>query len=1105
MMVLFTSMSDKKARKTTRWILDAFAERIGQDTWQTAITEDGLKMVYKLLRRHATKSMSVSCRWIRSHTRSQLLWIVGDRSRFNAEGNVPVNATLKELQHQEWENAWGHLPQIKALAGVAGLLHDWGKCNDAFQDKLKTSKKGTDPYRHEWISCRLIAGLVLLSGDKQSDAWIPMLLENRFQESDLMEVVKRQIQEPLSELPPIASMLCWLILSHHRMPVRSASGYEDVSRDSFNDVMDHIDASWGYERDSDEIGTVSFQHGLLADSSPWRKSLEKWLSRLLDQKDALLTVWQTPSMRPLLLYARLSLMLGDYFVSSCDADERWKGNTELFANTYHHELKQKLDEHLVRVSKEAVQIAHFLPAFEDKMPVISDASILRRKSPEPYTWQDKAVRQIQSLYNDKTESCGEKGFFIVNMASTGCGKTFANAKIMQALSSNHKSLRYVLTLGLRTLTLQTGDEYRRRIRLSSDEMAVLIGSAAIRRLHEEDQDEWDTAYQESLYDGILDGDFPEQDEFLDVFFSAVKQQGKKDKKDKKDWTKKNKQLLYQPVLVATIDHMMPATETIRGGRYMLPLLRLMSSDLVIDEVDDFGPSDLQAIARLVHLAGMLGRNVVISSATIPPDLAKGLFAAYRSGRACWAAFFKKRASAVCFWCDEFQSQGEVFSVTDMEWDQGFHMAQQKFLVKRIDRLNQLITKRKGSLISCAEALEKPSGEERRKAYFYTIQQAVIRLHASNCCKDAATGKQVSIGLIRMANIKPCTALGKYLLEADWPADIEPRIMVYHSQQVLLLRHEQERYLDRVLHRKGDYCDTVDFQDPILRHIIDTTSASQVIFLVVSTPVEEVGRDHDFDWAIIEPSSYRSFIQLSGRVLRHRRLVQDIGSPNVGILQYNYKGLMDASGKKVVFHHPGFETEQYRLVSHDLAKLVDESMSEGGLDAIPRIRKAVPLSPHTRLADLEQQVMQDFGDLSTHGAAVLHGWLEEYWYLTGIPQKLNPFRASYGNIELYLSWNGKGWEFQERDERTGEYVCRTSIYGITMGTEPQNNRFWLSRDYAASIRQRWEAESNSLEDSMHGMENLCHRYGGLTIPIYPWTQTDRIQYRYSDQFGIYQEI
>ena len=34
------------------------------------------------------------------------------------------------------------------------------------------------------------------------------------------------------------------------------------------------------------------------------------------------------------------------------------------------------------------------------------------------------------------------------MASTGKGKTIANAKIMQALSKDAQSLRYILALGL---------------------------------------------------------------------------------------------------------------------------------------------------------------------------------------------------------------------------------------------------------------------------------------------------------------------------------------------------------------------------------------------------------------------------------------------------------------------------------------------------------------------------------------------------------------------------------------------------------------------------------------------------------------------------------
>jgi len=97
MMVTFVSQCEKNALKKTRRVLDAFANRIGDNTWQTVITEDGLLTVKKMLRQTASKSTAVSCHWIRSRARSQFLWVVGNKSKFNSEGVVPVNYTSKEV------------------------------------------------------------------------------------------------------------------------------------------------------------------------------------------------------------------------------------------------------------------------------------------------------------------------------------------------------------------------------------------------------------------------------------------------------------------------------------------------------------------------------------------------------------------------------------------------------------------------------------------------------------------------------------------------------------------------------------------------------------------------------------------------------------------------------------------------------------------------------------------------------------------------------------------------------------------------------------------------------------------------------------------------
>lgn len=116
------------------------------------------------------------------------------------------------------------------------------------------------------------------------------------------------------------------------------------------------------------------------------------------------------------------------------------------------------------------------------------------------------------------------------MASTGCGKTFANAKIMQAVSMDGKSLRYILALGLRTLTLQTGDEYRERIHLDRNDLAVLIGSSAVTKLHEENKEADKGKEKKGNRKGYLseepllpeeleyvDTESEEQSRFLDIF------------------------------------------------------------------------------------------------------------------------------------------------------------------------------------------------------------------------------------------------------------------------------------------------------------------------------------------------------------------------------------------------------------------------------------------------------------------------------------------------------------------------------------------------------------------------------------------------------------
>lgn len=176
MIVTFISQCEKKALPRTRRVLDAFANRIGDNTWQTVITEEGLLAVKKLLRQSATKSTAVACHRIKTRTRSELQWVVGNRSKFNSQGIVPVNwtkkdvfmdvTTMKPKQDEFYANthlqalaehlfAVGYISQqlfksvvnndensnLATVAFLAGCLHDIGKLDPEFQKWVKKQKQ----------------------------------------------------------------------------------------------------------------------------------------------------------------------------------------------------------------------------------------------------------------------------------------------------------------------------------------------------------------------------------------------------------------------------------------------------------------------------------------------------------------------------------------------------------------------------------------------------------------------------------------------------------------------------------------------------------------------------------------------------------------------------------------------------------------------------------------------------------------------------------------------------------------------------------------------------------------------------------------------------
>ena len=965
MNILLISQCEKRALSETRRILDQFAERRGDRTWQTAITQEGLDTLRRLLRKTARKNTAVACHWIRGRDHSELLWVVGDARRFNAEGAVPTNATRRNILRPHDENDWHTAQPIRLLAQLAALLHDLGKASIAFQERLRGARTERNLYRHEWVSLRLFqafvgtdddAGWLKRLSDIENANELDWLAEDRYQR-DGMDASHAL---PFQRLPPLAGAIAWLVVSHHRLPVVPA-----LASDGTQQPLGSRAAHWNELWLKDPLALVS--HGWNERSqSPseqearpyWEPAaylpvIERdWLRQAARVAGNLLQLQRLDDNQwidnPYVMHlARLCLMLADHHYSSLppDASERLevKTDSQLYANTHKDgKLKQTLLEHLLGVARDAGMVAHALPGFERHLPRLANHRGLRKRSSNPkFAWQDKAADAATSLREDFQRLGG----FIVNMASTGCGKTLANARILYALSDPQLGMRVTYALGLRMLTLQTGRSYRNDLHLGEDELAIRVGGSSSRAVFEYYEQQAESSGSASIQDLI--------EEDSHILYEGNSSQHPLVSRALHDPDIRN--LLSAPVLVCTVDHMVPATESLRAGRQIAPMLRLMSADLVLDELDDYDLDDMPALTRLVHWAGMLGSRVVLSSATLPPALVTGMYLAYRAGRRLYRqnrgepGIANIGAEIPCLWTDEFGVQ--VAGVGGQDFEQQ-HL---RFVDKRAARLRNVAPLRRAQLLPLSLGTRRP--EQQHAEFAPNVRDACLQLHRAHCQTDPASGKQVSFGLVRMANIGPLFDVARALFTQNAPEGVRIHLCVYHARFPLLQRSAIEALLDGAFNRRGDA--NAVFQLPTIRSALDAHPEPQHLFVVLASPVCEVGRDWDADWAVAEPSSMRSLIQLAGRVQRHRGHAPS--EANVLVFDTNLRHFVNAHTDRPAFQRPGYEKSgsspaqmRLQLSTHRLAELLQPAEFEV-LDALPRIQPRPSKTWRTRhsLVDLEQ--------------------------------------------------------------------------------------------------------------------------------------------------------
>ena len=1075
MIVVFQSESENKSIKRVERILDTFANRIGRRSWITAITEEGLDSVHHELRRVATKDTSVSCLLIKGRAQTELLWIVGRRDRFNSNGNTPVNETSNTKYMVSNENRWKYLPLITGLVAISSLWHDVGKSSEWFQNKLRNKNKKGDPLRHDWMSCMFLYAYIKSIDAKNDKEWLSRLSNGDIDGKQIISTLKG-LKEDSDDFfldtknYPVFHFISWLILSHHRFPGSMAEiyvieKYKRLPIVTFDFLLRAIKPDLGYATgDEKERNKVfSFPKGIsVFDDSKWKREISKWTGKLLIWVDSIYEFEKTNMYYEILMLARSALVLADHKQSSLKGTA--KGFDVEVANLNQNGTpNQTLIEHLLGVESIAIELAYYLPRLQEDLPSAHDIKILKRKSPEKYGWQNKAVEEIKRIKKDKTNE--GKGFFIVNMASTGCGKTLANAKILYALSSD-ESLRCSILLGLRTLTLQTGNEYKEKLGLSKDDLGIVVGSKAFVELSSyenkevlDEDSENDKAIFEEIESGQVPDDFPLKKWFSDG--QALK-------------------ALYSSVLVSTIDQIIKASESTSGAHNIIPILRILTSDIVIDEVDDYSGDDLIAVGRLIYLCGVFGRNVIISSATIPPEVSEGLASAYQKGWSEHVLLHGGNNQVINLLVDEFCSVSFCEdSFIEYEKESNFRNKYKEnlkgFIDKRVRKLEQIGSRRKGEIVSVDIKNED--------CYFESIDREILLMHKRHFEIDPLTQKRISFGLVRFSNIKQCIAYSRHIT-MNFPSDIiDLRYVTYHAREVMLIRHMQECYLDRILCRKEPLS---IFEDAAIRKHIDTSGKQDITFVVVSSPVEELGRDHDFDWAIIEPASYRSIIQTSGRVLRHRDLKPI--EANIGILQYNWNSIF-IDEDKPCYCNPGFETQKNLLTTHDLHDLINEEEINQGITSIPRIsfiEKVEVLDTFVSLEHLHVSEIFDKKDIR-----IMNEFASFYStpaMLTAFSQRIHPFRKQDGrNKELFLLDNGDRLYFAENAENGWNDVTRQC--GIKIQKNENSLYDWLDLSYDKAVEELAEKRSMS-------MEEVEKKYGSLCFP-YEFNNC----WKYSDRYGL----
>ena len=891
------SGSIKKSHKKTSSVLDRYLNRTSPRSWSGKLCDQALKRLSDDIKAIATRQTYIS---VFVSNKDKPIFTIGSKQKLSKDGTFPksIKSINKKIHHIDKNT---QQEAILAVVRIASIFHDVGKATHIFQEKLhrflKNEKEnGPDPLRHEYFSAIFFDSL--FKNEKTDASFIEKLknisdLEIENSLNFASEECNRIADNPNAKFKfdfinqdDVKKSIGLLILSHHKLASLGERhlSYDLTPSEYKNEADSKIFDKFDQNGKNFKIKNEHFRDIFIKD--------QKWKDRLSENAKILNSLH--PSEASIDAYARGALIFADRY-GSAKKEESSDLNSTLANTTQSGDGSEKsvpadnLHQHTERVYKATRPALSAIFREQENYPGIEEkdipSQILHPKQDGHYAWQGLAAKKAADL-----AKTSEGGFFACLMAGTGTGKTRAAPTILTAATlhdknHNRQKVRFTLGLGLVTLANQSGEEYQNELGFKNRDIKIIVGRPKIDFDDKDENEDFESLNvmpvkeeQNLFYKKTNDHKNIDEEKWLKSLGEKQKQQISQFVKDyaEEEFSEKNAKKVIDfaqtPILCATIDNIIGVAFPNKTS-HVIPLVRVATSDLILDEIDQYDNESLHNVARLVYLSGIYGRRVIIMSATITRDIAEFFYKSYAKG---WSEFskIKNRPDHVNYIVTSEFTNALQSSDTCQSFSDAFKKSSEQTSLS----IDKRVQKTKITLV------ENKRSENTDYAHEAHIASEFInKMHAENA--NSIDKFKISFGFLRYTKVEDTINIAVELSKIEQPGTLR-KFVCLHANMMPFVRQWIERELKIALNRKGsnphkglkDLCQKEGLFEQARKNTI-----TNIQIVLVASPVVETGNDLDFDYCLIDPNSTRSLVQAAGRVMRHRQCLIEEGS-KIGLLQ-----------------------------------------------------------------------------------------------------------------------------------------------------------------------------------------------------------------------------